>query len=456
MTKNVTLVLFGGTGDLTKRKLIPAFSKLHEADIISDKSIVVGVGRSEYTDETYAKLIHQSVTSKKERDCLKGITIKYFRTDSSKPDGLKGLAKKLKTWEQGKKSERIFYFATTYTIFPQIISNISQEKLQKNCKVVFEKPFGNSSQSAHTLQKHISTHFTEDQVYRIDHYLGKETVRNVNALRFTNTVIDAMLCAKHVKSISVIARENLSVKDRLGYYDSAGSVKDMIQSHLLQVVALLLMDRPSAKTAECFQDEKVKILQKIQVADASKHLLGQYKGYATELAKVGFIESRTDTYSNIEFRCDHPRWKGIPITIETGKEMNTKEGKIIIEFQQVTDELSKTGYTNVQPNRLVIDIHPEEDITIFFNTRKRYTDGELEQVGMSFCGNCHFGKNTNDGYVKLLKDVVNGDKTLCIRDDELAESWNITDKIESQRPHICFVQYEKGSTSEQINKLRTK
>ncbi len=454
----VTFIIFGGTGDLTKRKLIPAFGQLLEQNTLSEKSLIIGVGRSEYTHESYREIILESLQDSKERELVSKLRIKYERVDSSIPKSLDALTQKLQTWEDEQTTQRIFYLATTYKIFPNIIQNIQHAQLAqttKETKIVFEKPFGHDYTSAKKLEEDIHAVFEESQIYRIDHYLGKETVQNLTVFKFANPIINAILNGDLVEKIDVFVDENLSVKDRLGYYDGAGSLKDMIQSHLLQVLALVLMERPTHLSADCIHDEKVEILKQLTVLPAKHHILGQYEGYSRELTEAGFLESRTDTFSYLALSCNTKRWKGVDIALQTGKNLDKKEGKIIIHFKSPQSEFLG-DFKHFKENKLVIDIHPQEDITLFFNTKKRFSSDTLERVDMDFCGNCHFGPNTTDGYMKLLQDILLGDKTLFIRNDELLESWKIVDTIRAIKKDIVFVTYPKGSSGKEIIALAQK
>ena len=451
--KQVTFIVFGGTGDLTKRKLVPAFGQLVLEKTIETRSLLVGIGRSDYTDDTYRTMILESLTSQKEKECVEQMEIKYFRADTSEENALTELPEKLNLWEKGKESERIFYLATTYQIFPSIIQNIEQTKLHQthNAKIVFEKPFGHNAQSSQELESQIHSVFDEANIYRIDHYLGKETVQNINIFKFTNPLIDSILTNNFVRKIEVIADENLSVGNRLGYYDGAGATKDMIQSHLLQVASIILMERPTHLDATCIHDKKVEILQNIVVQEPSKHLFGQYESYETELKEFGLKPSQTETFSQVCLSCNTKRWDGVDIVLRSGKNLNQKIGQVIVHFKGVGSDFSH-DLENIQENRLVIDIHPQEDIKLFFNTKKRDHKSMLEHVEMNYCGTCHFGPNTTDGYKMLIKDVIHNEKTLFTRNDELAQSWRITDDILSQRESIPFVVYKNGSKAEDIGK----
>lgn len=447
--KPITFVIFGGTGDLAKRKLAPAFKALEEEGLIPQNSLLVGVGRSEYNSDTYRDALLEMMPECKDGMCLPNINIKYVQTDSSKEGAFKELKDKLAEWESKDTAQRVFYLATTYKIFPDILKNLKEAHLHKedgkDSKIVFEKPFGHGLDSAKELETEIHNVFDEKDVFRIDHYLGKETVRNLTMLKYSNPIIQDLLNNRHVEKVEVFADEDMGVGNRLGYYDGAGAVKDMIQSHLLQVAALILMNPPESIFSSDVHDKKVEVLRDLHIAETG-HTLGQYEGYKEELKEADLPESETETFASLSLYSNSPEWQGVPIYLRTGKALDRKKGKIIVYFKQ--KELKDVK--GLSQNTLIIDIHPDEDIKLYFNTRKRDTTDEVEVVPLDFCGDCHFGPNTSDGYKILLHEMLQGHKTLFTRDDELLESWRIIEEFVAIKSSLKVQNYKKGSSHKDI------
>lgn len=449
MSQKVTFVIFGGTGDLTKRKLVPAFASLLHDKVLCDESLIIGIARGDFTNETYRDLLIKAARNEDERKLIEKVNIQFYRKDSTQPGALHDLKSMIECGE-GCPHNRIFYLATGYNLFPAITKNLHEADLiQKSSKIVFEKPFGKDLHSAEALEAAIHQHFTEDMIYRIDHYLGKETVQNLNVLKFTNPFLESLLSNKHIKSVEVIADEDLGVGSRLGYYTSAGAVKDMIQSHLLQVLALFLMDKPESLDPKHIHDAKVSVLKSLQAASSEKHIFGQYESLSSELKMAGMESCSIETFARVVCHSALQKWSGVDLVMQTGKMLDKKYGKIVVHFKKIGDDFAHSLH-GIQENKMVIDIHPTENIQLFFNTRKRFSKDEIEQVKFDFCGDCVFGPNTTDGYKRLISDILKGDHTLFTREDELKESWRIVDDIENIRDQVKLVTYKDGSNPDVI------
>jgi glucose-6-phosphate 1-dehydrogenase len=440
--KPISLVIFGGTGDLTKRKLVPALAGLVEDGAISSKSLIVGVARRDHTDETYRNFLLENVVCQTDKDCISHARISYYQKDSAAPGALGGLSQLLDAHDTnvGEACERIFYLATSYTVFGGILENIKQAGLLHNAKIVFEKPFGHDYKSAMALEKQIHAVFSEEQVYRIDHYLGKETVQNINVLKFANPLIAAVMSNKFIDHIEVFSDETLGVGDRIAYYDGSGATRDMIQSHLLQVLSLVLMDEPKSFSADDIHDAKIKVLKTLKLGKT--HIVGQYESYLAELHAAKLPTSKTETFSRVHVLSSSPKWSGVDIYLQSGKKLEKKSSKIILYLKKNSHQLGFSGGTE---NRIIIDIQPGEDIKLYFNTRKPFSKNELVSVNMTFCGNCLFGNNTTDGYKLLLYDVIYGEKTLFTRYDELRYSWKLVDAFLKQKQNLPLHVYKDGA-----------
>ena len=445
--EKLTMVVFGGTGDLAKRKLFPAFAELISDSIIAKNSLIVGIAREDLSDEDYKKIICDSLElngkTKEVKSKLENVRIKYLRADFSQKDSGKKLKEFLDKYED-KENDRIYYLATSYKLFPNIVNELKNNGLHKNNKsggftrIVFEKPFGNDLDSSNELDKEIHKVFSEDQIFRIDHYLGKDSIQNINVLKFTNPLFLNILNSKFVSKIEVIVDEDIGVGNRLAFYNETGTIKDMIQNHLLQVLSLILMDKPKDFSAESIHNEKVKVLKKIKVSEIKEHLIGQYLSYKNELEKNNISDFKTETFAKIGLTCDNEIWKGVKIYLKTGKKLPKRYGQIVIILNKID---------NLPENKIIIDIQPEQDIKLIVNTKKPDSD-EISEISLDFMHSKRFGVNTVGGYEELLEDVIENDKRLFTRSDELMESWRIIENIEKIKSKIKFVYYKDGSDPE--------
>jgi len=440
----VTFVLFGGTGDLTRRKLVPAFGQLVHDGKISRNSTIIGISRKKLLDEEYKKSLIDSVSDKDKKRHVKILRIKALSADFAEKGGLDELKTEMDKCEIGGKCNRIYYLATSFKFFPNIVRELRRYGLDKQksgfTRVVFEKPFGEDLKSAVKLDKGIHEVFSEGDVFRIDHYLAKETVKNLNILKFTNPILYSTFNNKFVDSIEITVDEAIGVGNRVEYYDDAGAIKDMIQNHLLQVLSLILMERPLKLESKRIHNEKVKILKNIEVLGAGHHLLGQYKSYEMK-------DSRTETFARIVLNCKTKQWDGVKLVLRTGKRLKRKYGQIRINFKAIPEDFIN-DLEGVRDNKIVIDIYPRQDVTIWMNTRNPLVYGKTESAKFEFCRECEFGPNTSDEYATLLEEVIKGDKTLFTRSDEVKESWRIVDKIEKMKKRIKFVRYRDGGDPE--------
>ncbi|MDO8508247.1 MAG: glucose-6-phosphate dehydrogenase [Nanoarchaeota archaeon] len=443
--KEVTFVLFGGSGDLTKRKLVPAFARLVHEGIISNNSTIIGVSRKKWSDEEYKRYLVDAVNEQRDKDYINKLDIKFFTGDFTK-NGLAGLNKlMLKCETEG--CNRIYYLSTSFKFFPSIVKELKSNGLEKVKKgftrIVFEKPFGSDLKSSEELDSEIHKVFSEESVFRLDHYLAKETVQNLNILKFNNPLFYSSLSNKFIDSIELIVDEDLGVGERIGFYNDTGAIKDMVQSHLLQVLSILLMEMPSRLETEKIHDEKVKILKKLEVLKAENHLLGQYRSYNEEREKAGIVNlhRETETFCKLVLNCKTKRWNGVRLILRTGKKLNRKYGQIKINYKAVD---LKGNVSNLMPNKAIIDIYPKQDIIFFMNTRDANSDS-LKEIKFQFTKELEFGPNTRDEYAVLLGEVIKGDKMMFARSDEVIESWKIVEKIEKMRDKIKFIYYEDGS-----------
>jgi glucose-6-phosphate 1-dehydrogenase len=426
--KPVAFIIFGGTGDLTKRKILPSIYSLYKKELLHPDSYIVGIGRREYSDEEYKATLYSFSPESYEEDIWKDIRITYHKAHFDKECSLQDLPLKIQDLEGGEGYNRLFYLATNYTFMPAIASQLKDVSLDTSThgfsRVIFEKPFGKDLKSSDALNSKIQKIFPEEKIYRIDHYLGKETVQNLLSLRFCNPLFENIWNSTLIEEIRLVVEEDMAVGARIGYYDTAGAIKDMLQNHLLQVISLVLMDAPADNTPDAIHDEKIKVLKHLHIKDLS---VGQYESYREEAQSNGILATNTETLASATLECKTKRWKGTKITLKTGKKLPQKHGYIEIIFKAKPCECSCL-VDEPEANRLVINIQPSQDITFHINTKSPF-ENTLKHVPMSFCHSCEFGPNSVEAYEKLLLDSLHGDKTLFTRYDELRESWKLTDKL---------------------------
>lgn len=424
--KSITFILFGGTGDLVKRKLVPAFAQLINNQIIGKNSAIIGISRKPFTDAQYKEFLLSSVNGE-EKNRIKGINIKYFKGDFES-SALNGLKEFIEKSEEARN--RIFYLATSFKFFPVIVKELKKQGLSSktDARIVFEKPFGNDLKSSEFLDKQIHSVFSEKEVYRIDHYLAKGTVQNLNVLKFTNPILYSGFGNRNIESISVVLNEDLGVESRLEFYNEAGAIKDMIQSHLLQVLSLILMERPKSFEPDKVHDAKVNVLKNLELLNSKEHLLGQYESYSKELKAQSLQNKNTETFAKIALNCRMERWNNVKLILRTGKKLEKKFGQIRIKFKAHKEKFLE-GFTGAKDNEILIGIYPKQDVTIFMNTRTPEQNNEVKPVKFEFCQECEFGPNTTDEYAVLLEEIIKGDKTLFTRSDEVKESWKIIEQI---------------------------
>ncbi|MBS3071408.1 glucose-6-phosphate dehydrogenase [Candidatus Pacearchaeota archaeon] len=446
--EKLTFILFGGTGDLTNRKLVPAFADLILKGKLDKDSMIIGIGRKDFDDKTYKDFIMGQIKNNIDREHIDKLDIKYYNADFTKQGSLEGLKNLVKHCEI-EGCNRIYYLATSYKFFGAIAKELKKHNLTKQKKgitrIVFEKPFGEDLKSSDILEKNIHEFFKEENVYRIDHYLGKETVFNLNVLNFTNPILYSTLNKEFVESIEITIDESIGVENRLEYYNETGVIKDMIQSHLLQVLSLVLMDRPNEFVSEKIHDKKMEVLRNLEIVNSKNNTIGQYESYRKELAEKNLNDKKTETFVRIELNCKNNRWDGVPLILRTGKKLKKKFGQIKINFKQVENFDSKLE--GVRNNKIVIGIYPKQDVNIYMNTRDPYSD-KIRDVNFEFCRDCNFGPNTVDEYSVLLNEIMKGNKTLFTRSDEIRESWKLVDKLEKMKSKMKFVYYRDGSDPE--------
>tara|TARA_Y100000310_G_C20663211_1_gene805960 strand:- start:417 stop:1799 length:1383 start_codon:yes stop_codon:yes gene_type:complete len=423
------IVIMGITGDLSKRKLIPSMYRLLKNKKINDFAII-GIGRRALSVEDIISGSKKFI-SKPDASILNSLEkkISYLQGDLDDTATYNALKKRLAGHAKKGLTNVLFYLATLPGHFDPIAQNLKSSGLSKSSKgwvrVVFEKPFGANLEDAKELNASIKKVFTEDQIYRIDHYLGKELVQNIAVLRFSNTVLEPLWNKNHIDHVQIILNEDIGVEDRGGFYDKYGAIKDVVQNHMLQLLALVAMEAPSSFNALQIRNEKFKVLQSTRSVDAQDTILGQYAGYSKE--KDVSAGSSTETFAAMKVFVDNMRWQHVPFYLKTGKKMKEKKSLIYIQFEEAPGVLFKEG-AKLEPNHLVITVQPSEG---FYMTLNAKVPGSLDltQVKMDFCHDCKYGANTPEAYETLLESVLAGDQSVFVRSDEVEQSWRIVDGI---------------------------
>ncbi len=447
MKNNCTLLLFGATGDLAKRKLIPAIYRLI-AEKKLENFIFIGTAIDEidvdamlnrakefipHLDEDVWQLLRSRTYYRKMNFVFKEDyqTFAHFINELEQKHNLPG--------------NRLLYLATASDFFCPITHHASESGIVKRLepnnpvwhRVVYEKPFGYDLTSAHEINACIAQWLHESQVYRIDHYLTKEIVSNIALVRFTNLVFEPLWNNRYIDQVQIIFSEEVDVESRGVYYDKYGALRDVVQNHMLELLALIGMEAPEKLTGDYIRTERVKVLEHVRFVDG---ILGQYDSYQKE--KDVDTNSRTDTFAALYLTIDNPRWVGVPFYLKTGKCLDKKETIIHIKFKQVDCLLLKGCPT--ESNWLTMKITPDAAFLLTLNAKKPGRGIELISIGMEFCHSCVFGLKTPEAYEVLLEEIMRGEQSISVRFDEIEYAWKIIDHIRKQELPINI--YKRKST----------
>jgi glucose-6-phosphate 1-dehydrogenase len=468
------LVLFGATGDLAHRKDIPALYHLWRTNLLPHEFILLAIGRRDYDDDAFRAEIHTSLEQHSrvlplDEAAWRSFSerIRYHRLDFADATGFDALATRLDTIdeEHGTRGDRLFYLATQPSQFAEIVGHIGRVGLDHEThdggwrRVVIEKPFGRDLESAKRLNREVSKVFRESQVYRIDHYLGKETVRNLLVFRFGNGIFEPLWNRRYVDHVQITVAESIGIENRGSFYEETGASRDFLQNHLLQLVSLVAMEPPATFEADALRDEKVKVLRALGTRPAdpvTEVVRGQYgPGWVAATPVKGYRQepdvdpaSETETFVAARLTIDDWRWSGVPFYVRTGKRMPKRSTEIAIQFREVPHRLFRDANTDPDPNLLAIRIQPDEGIMLRFGAKVPGLGMAIRPVTMDFTYGSAFSVDSPDAYETLILDALQGDASLFTRADEVEEAWSIVDPLVdawATSPPPEFPNYEAGT-----------
>jgi glucose-6-phosphate 1-dehydrogenase len=471
------LVIFGASGDLTSRKLIPALFRLSCQKLLAPGTSIVGVARSQVTDQAFRDQLW-TVMQEESPESAKG-QAEQFAEFAKRIFYVSGvfenravfdtLGKKLAELDaaHGTSGNRLFYLATPPAAFPVIIQNLSAAKLVNRApdgpwtRIIVEKPFGRDLASAHELNGIVGAAFREEQIFRIDHYLGKETVQNILVLRLGNGIFEPLWNSRYVDHVQITVGEALGVEGRAGYFEQAGVIRDMVQNHMLQLLTLTAMEPPVEFSADAVRNEKVKVLQSVHIPTpeevARDVVRGQYgPGVIADKKVPGYREepgvnpaSTTDTFVAMRLTVDNWRWAGVPFYLRSGKRLPKRETEIAIAFKPAPYSVFRRSMAGaLEPNVLALRIQPDEGISLSFGAKMPGPEIRIDPVQMDFLYSTAFDNHPPEAYERLLLDAMLGDSTLFARRDEVEGAWKIVDAIVAgwqAAPPPSFPNYAAGT-----------
>jgi glucose-6-phosphate 1-dehydrogenase len=473
------IVIFGASGDLTKRKILPALARLADRGVLDQGFTVIGVARTKWSDDEFRQHVAEATPDGGPK--WKALTerFKYITGEYDHPDTFSLLKDHLDEAdrEDGTDGNRLYYLATIPSVFGLVAGALNDHACTRPAeggsfvRVVVEKPFGRDLDSSIELDEQMHAAFDESQIFRIDHYMGKETVQNVLALRFSNAIFEPIWNRRYVEQVQVTVAESLGVEHRGGFYETAGALRDIVQNHVMQVLALTLMESPTSTDADRIRDEKVKLLQAINIPSpdeaVDRSVRGQYAAGEIDGEKVvGYRQeedvaedSMTETYLALRLSVDNWRWAGVPIYVRTGKRLPARVTEVALTFRQVPyllfDHLTSR---DLRPNTLILRIQPDEGISLEFGAKVPGEKFHVRSVAMDFSyAEAFAGEEAADGYERLIHDALVGDATLFIRSDEVQQAWRIVDPYLTAwaEPGGSMPQYPAGTWGPHMADLLT-
>ena len=445
-----TLVIFGATGDLAQRKLLPAIYNLAHEGALPEGFNLIAISRSEMSDDEYREMARESIKTYSRRPPDEQVLekllerVRYVAGTFDEDSVFELLKEELGQFDEeaGLAFNRIFYLSTAPNFFALIVKKLGEHGLHRHpeadVRVVIEKPFGTRLTEALELNREVLSVLHESQIFRIDHYLGKETVQNMLAFRFANGMFEPIWNRNFIDYVQITAAEDMGIGRRAGYYDSSGALRDLVQNHMLQLLSLLCMEPPVTFEADEVRDEKVKVLHAVEPPPADAVVRARYTaGMAEGKEAVGYLdeegvpeESRTETYVALRLEVDNWRWAGVPIYLRTGKRLARKVTEIAVTLKPVPHlAFEGHGSVGVQPNQIILAMQPNEGVSISLGAKIPGTRMRIRPVNMEFLYGTSFLSQSPEAYERLILDAMRGDATLFTRDDEVEAQWRIMDPI---------------------------
>ena len=448
------MVIFGASGDLAKRKLLPALYNLAHEGALPERFNLIGAARRDQTDDEFREVAKESIESNSRREpdpqVLDGLLgrMRYVSVPFDDSEAYGRLGKVIEELDEdaGQPLARMYYLSTAPEFFSVIAEELKKAGLhrhkQADVRVVIEKPFGTDLESARELQKVVSSVFRERQVFRIDHYLGKETVQNLLAFRFANLMFEPVWNRNYIDHVQITAAEDLGIGSRAGYYDRSGALRDLVQNHMLQLLTLLCMEPPASFDADKVRDEKVKVLDAITPMTPDEvercTVRAQYTAGSPGGEDVpGYLEeddvpddSQTETYAALKLEVHNWRWEGVPFFLRTGKRLSRKTTEIAVHLKPVPHlAFASDGSVGVQPNLLILAVQPNEGVSLSLGAKIPGSRMRIRPVNMEFLYGTSFMSQSPEAYERLILDAMRGEATLFTRDDEVIAQWSIIDPI---------------------------
>ncbi len=460
------LVIFGATGDLSRRKLLPALFDLFENDLLPDMLKIVGMARRELSDDDYRKFVKDAIEKKKGKKYNEIILDKfldhivYHSGDFSTPENYKKLSEKLISIEDsfGACSNKLFYLSVSPSFYDVIFRELADSGLTIPCnqeigwtRVLVEKPFGEDIKTAKELDKTLGLLFKEEQIFRIDHYLGKETLQDILMFRFSNLIFEPIWNNKYIEKVELVLNEDIDIENRGSFYDRIGALRDVGQNHLLQMLAFITMDNPKEFTAEAVRKNRASVIEELKLisdGNLQSHVLrGQYEGYRNEEGVV--LNSKTETYFKIKAFINNDRWSGVPFILESGKALDKKRAEINIHFKKMETCLCPPGVEQSHSNILTFRIQPDEGISILFWVKKPGVEMALESKKLSFAYKEGDSKRIT-AYERILFDAIIGDQTLFTSTKEVSAAWEFITPILENWNDLELHEYKKGTSGPNV------
>jgi glucose-6-phosphate 1-dehydrogenase len=459
------LVIFGASGDLTRRKLFPALYSLAYRQLLPPEFAVVGVARTEMTDDEFRERMEEAVREfgrdELRQDVWDSLAagIRYVAAEFGSPEGVELLARTLTELdgERGTRGNRVYYLAVPPDAFEPLVRQLGERRAAEGwTRLIVEKPFGHDLTSARALNEKLHEHFSEDEVFRIDHYLGKETVQNVLALRFANGIFEPIWNRQFIDHVQITVGESIGIERRADFYEQAGAIRDIFQNHLLQLLAVTAMEPPIDFTAESVRNEKVKVLKAMHTPGPKHIVRGQYaRGFVDGVEVPAYrdeedvaADSMTETYVAAKLFVDNWRWADTPFYVRTGKRLPRRETTVAIQFQRAPHPpFAEIAGEGLRPNVLIVHIQPNEGVSLEIGAKVPGHGMKIRTVHMDFLYGGAFRTGLPEAYERLILDAMLGDATLFTRSDEIEEQWGLVDAVVAawRRDRPVFPNYGAGT-----------